>query len=112
MSPLNVTLTDLIENLDADLPDGTALTKIAEAEARAHTLGALGDQLIGHYVAIAKADGASWSEVGQAIGVSKQAAQQRHSADAFNRFTDLSRHAIVLSQEAARSHKHVQIDTE
>jgi hypothetical protein len=112
MSPLKVTLTDLIENLDTDLPDVPALTKITEAEARAHTLGALGDQLIGHYVAIAKSEGASWSDVGQAIGVSKQAAQQRHAPEAFSRFTDLSRHAVVLSQEAARSHRHEYIGTE
>ncbi len=112
MSPLNVTLTDLIENIDADLPHGNALAKITEADARAHTLGALGDQLIGHYIAIAKSEGTSWSDIGQAIGVSKQAAQQRHAPEAFNRFTDLSRHAVVLSQEAARSRRHEHIGTE
>ncbi len=44
--------------------------------------------------------------------MSKQAAQQRHAPDAFVRFTDLSRHSIVLAQEAARAHKHDFIGTE
>jgi ATP-dependent Clp protease ATP-binding subunit ClpA len=44
--------------------------------------------------------------------VSKQAAQQRRSSTAFEGFTDLSRHSIVLAQEAARTHKHDLIGTE
>lgn len=112
MSPLNLSLTELIEKLDQDVPKGTALEKITEAQLRSHTLNALGDQLVGHYVAQAKAEGASWSEIGDAIGVTKQAAQQRHSPQIFERFTNHARHAIVLAQEAARSHKHNFIGTE
>jgi ATP-dependent Clp protease ATP-binding subunit ClpA len=44
--------------------------------------------------------------------VSKQAAQQRHTPAAFDRFTNLNRHSIVLAQEAARTHKHDSIGTE
>jgi ATP-dependent Clp protease ATP-binding subunit ClpA len=44
--------------------------------------------------------------------VSKQAAQQRHTPAAFERFTDLNRHSIVLAQEAARTYKHDFIGTE
>lgn len=112
MSPLNISLDDLITRLDDDLPGSTVLAKITEAQSRAGTLAALGDQLVGHYVAQAKEDGASWSEIGDAIGVSKQAAQQRHSLGAFQRFTDLARHSIVLTQEVARSHRHNYIGTE
>lgn len=112
MSPLNLSLSDLIDNVDEDLSQDTTLTKIAEAQARAHTLTALADQLVGHYVAIAKEEGASWTEIGDAIGVSKQAAQQRHSPQVFGRFTNLARHAVVLAQEAARSRRHDFIGTE
>jgi Clp amino terminal domain, pathogenicity island component len=112
MSPLNISLTDLIERLDADLPEATDLARITEAQLRARTLSDLGDQLVGHYVGKAKQAGASWSEIGDAIGVSKQAAQQRHSPAPFERFTDLNRHSIVLAQEAARTHKHDFIGTE
>src|ERR1700759_972200 len=112
MSPLNISLTDLIERLDADLPDASDLARITEAQLRARTLSDLGDQLVGHYVGKARQASASWSEIGDAIGVSKQAAQQRHTPAAFERFTDLNRHSIVLAQEAARTHKHDFIGTE
>src|SRR6266567_1499060 len=112
MSPLNISLADLIARLDAELPDANDLARISEAQLRAHTLSDLGDQLVGHYVGQAKQAGASWSEIGDAIGVSKQAAQQRHAPAVFERFTDLARHSIVLAQEAARTHKHDFIGTE
>jgi hypothetical protein len=112
MSPLNISLADLIARLDDELPDAGNLARISEAQLRAQTLSDLADQLVGHYVGKAKQAGASWSEIGDAIGVSKQAAQQRHAPIAFERFTDLSRHSIVLAQEAAREHKHDFIGTE
>jgi len=112
MSPLNISLADLIARLDEELPDANDLARITEAQLRAQTLTDLGDQLVGHYVGKAKQVGASWSEIGEAIGVSKQAAQQRHAPTAFQRFTDLNRHSIVLAQEAARTHKHDFIGTE
>jgi hypothetical protein len=112
MSPLDISLADLIARLDQELPDTSDLARISEAQLRAQTLADLGDQLVGHYVGQARQAGASWSEVGDAIGVSKQAAQQRHTPAAFERFTDLNRHSIVLAQEAARTHKHGFIGTE
>ena len=112
MSPLDVSLADLIARLDEEFPDAGDLARITEAQLRARTLSDLGDQLVGHYVGKAKQAGASWSEIGDAIGVSKQAAQQRHTPAPFERFTDLNRHSIVLAQEAARTHKHDSIGSE
>ncbi|MFR0357429.1 Clp protease N-terminal domain-containing protein [Streptomyces sediminimaris] len=112
MSPLDISLADLIARLDEELPDADELARVSEARLRAQTLSDLGDQLIDHYVSKAKRTGASWTEIGDAIGVSKQAAQQRHTPAAFQRFTDLNRHSIVLAQEAARTHKHNFIGTE
>ena len=112
MSPLDISLADLIAHLDEELPDANALTRISEARLRAQTLSDLGDQLLDHYVSKAKQIGASWSEIGDAIGVTRQAAQQRHTPSPFDRFTNLNRHTIVLAQEAARTHKHDSIGTE
>ncbi len=112
MSPLDISVADLIARLDAELSDVNDLARITEAQLRAQTLSDLGEQLVGHYVGKAKRSGSSWSEIGDAIGVSKQAAQQRHAPTAFDRFTDLNRHGIVLAQEAARTHKHDSIGTE
>ncbi|MFD4872681.1 Clp protease N-terminal domain-containing protein [Streptomyces sp. NPDC058420] len=112
MSPLDISLADLIARLDEELPQSNELARISEARLRAQTLSDLGDQLIDHYVSQAKQVGASWTEIGDAIGVSKQAAQQRHAPAAFERFTNLNRHGIVLAQEAARTHRHDSIGTE
>lgn len=112
MSPLDISLSDLISRLDDDLPQADELARISEARLRAQTLSDLGDQLIDHYVSKAKRTGASWTEIGDAIGVSKQAAQQRHASGPFEGYTDLNRHSIVLAQEAARTHKHDFIGTE
>jgi hypothetical protein len=112
MSPLNISLADLIARLDAELVDASDLDRISEAQLRAHTLADLGDQLVGHYVGQARQAGSSWSQIGDAIGVSKQAAQQRWVPAAFDRFTRRARHVIVLAQEAARVRKHHYIGTE
>ncbi|MFG2969727.1 Clp protease N-terminal domain-containing protein [Streptomyces sp. NPDC048288] len=112
MSPLDISLADLIARLDEELPEADELARISEARLRAQTLSDLGDQLIDHYVSKAKQTGASWTEIGDAIGVSKQAAQQRHAPSAFEGFTHLNRHSIVLAQEAARTYKHDSIGTE
>ncbi|MFD8733957.1 Clp protease N-terminal domain-containing protein [Streptomyces sp. NPDC059618] len=111
MSPLDISLADLIARLDEELPEADELARISEARLRAQTLSDLGDQLIDHYVSKAKRTGASWTQIGDAIGVSKQAAQQRHAPAAFARFTHLNRHSIVLAQESARTHKHDFIGT-
>jgi Clp amino terminal domain, pathogenicity island component len=112
MSPLDISLADLIAHLNEELPDADELARISEARLRAQTLSDLGDQLLDHYVSKAKQVGASWSEIGDAIGVTRQAAQQRHTPAPFERFTNLNRHTIVLAQEAARTHKHDSIGTE
>ena len=112
MSPLNVSLADLIARLDEEVPGTDHLARISEAQLRNRTLSDLGEQLVDHYVSEAKAAGASWSEIGEAIGVTKQAAQQRHTPNPFGRFTKLNRHTIVLAQEAARTYKHDTIGTE
>ncbi|MEU6814375.1 Clp protease N-terminal domain-containing protein [Streptomyces sp. NPDC046860] len=112
MSPLDINLADLIARLDQEFPEAGDLAHISEARLRAQTLSDLGDQLIDHYVSKAKRSGASWTEIGDAIGVSKQAAQQRHAPTPFERFTHLNRHGIVLAQEAARTRRHDSIGTE
>jgi hypothetical protein len=112
MSPLNISLADLIARLDEELPDADYLARVSEAQLRNRTLSDLGDQLVDYYVSKAKEAGASWTEIGEAVGVTKQAAQQRHKPGPFGRFTDLNRHTIVLAQEAARTSKHDTIGTE
>ncbi len=111
MTPLNVNLQELIDQLDADLPEADVVTKVGEARLRGRTLTDLGDQLVDHYVHAARGHGASWSQIGEALGVSKQAAQQRRSEGQFERLTGRARHVLVLAQDRARTLKHDQIGT-
>ena len=57
--------------------EGTALDHVSEAVQISEHLGELADHLIGHFVDQARKTGASWTEIGQSMGVTKQAAQKR-----------------------------------
>jgi DNA-binding transcriptional MerR regulator len=109
---INPSLADLTAGLYEELPDADDLARVREARRRAQSLSDLGDHLIDHFVREAKLGGASWSEIGNALGQTSQATEQRRSPNAFERFTDVNRHSIVLAQEAARTHKHELIGSE
>jgi hypothetical protein len=105
-----VGLDDLVAYVHAAHPEGDPLMCLGEAVQVAQHLGELGDHLIGHFVDQARRSGATWSAIGQNMGVTKQAAQQRFvdiasDGAAFSRFTVLARAAITQAQkEARRSH--------
>lgn len=71
----------LVEHLMTRV-DGTAgspdpLARLDAAIAVSAESAAAGDQLLDHFVALARQAGHSWTEVGSRLGVSKQAARQR-----------------------------------
>jgi hypothetical protein len=118
-----VRLNDLISYIEKQYPSGNPLDHLAAAVLAGEHLGDVADHLIGHFVDQARESGTSWTDIGQRIGVSKQAAQKRfvpktpdepESLDAggFARFTDQARRVIVESQEEARQAKHDYIGTE
>jgi Clp amino terminal domain, pathogenicity island component len=72
-----VTALPDIEPLKAKIPRGTALGQLMAAAAFAEQLRARGDELLDHFVDAARANGASWSEIGGCLSTTKQAAQQR-----------------------------------
>ena len=53
------------------------LEQLTDAVLAAETLGEVADHLIGHFVDQARKSGASWTEIGKCMGVTKQAAQKR-----------------------------------
>jgi ClpA/ClpB-like protein len=87
------------------------LEQLTDAVLAAETLGEVADHLIGHFVDQARKSGASWTEIGRCMGVTKQAAQKRFVAKAdaaaldpnagFSRFTDRARNVIVVAQNKA-----------
>jgi Clp amino terminal domain, pathogenicity island component len=96
-------LAALVDLVDERAAQGDDLDRLATAVAVAGEVDDLSDRLVGMYVDRARAAGASWSQVGEALGVSKQAAQQRTVPTAFDRYTNRARNVVDRGQELARS---------
>lgn len=73
--PVQVRLDDLINGIKKVHTD--TLEQLTSAVLAAEHLGEVADHLIGHFVDQARRSGASWTEIGKSMGVSKQAAQKR-----------------------------------
>ncbi len=88
------------------------LEQLEDAVIAADHLGEVADHLIGHFVDQARRSGASWTDIGKSMGVTRQAAQKRFvpkkSADldpsqGFNRYTPRARNTVMAAHNAARS---------
>ena len=115
------TLQDLIREVEHDAPDDQPLTRLRIAASMMQAVNEVTDAALGYFVDQARRAGHSWSEIGESLGVSKQAAQQRHVARAtsggmmpvtFERFTDRARSVVALSESVARDLGHTFIGTE
>ena len=104
-----VRLDELITTIKKVHPD--VLHQLSDAVLAAEHLGEVADHLIGHFVDQARRSGASWTDIGKSMGVTKQAAQKRFVLRAetttldpsggFERFTPRARNAVVAAQNAA-----------
>jgi Clp amino terminal domain, pathogenicity island component len=125
MEKVPVRLDDLIGYVKGQ--EGTALDHVSAAVQISEHLDEVADHLIGHFVDQARKAGASWTEIGRSMGVTKQAAQKRFVAKdtdwqaaleeafrdhPFSRFTDRARRSIQAAQHEAREHQHGYIGTE
>ncbi|WP_367136824.1 Clp protease N-terminal domain-containing protein [Saccharothrix sp. HUAS TT1] len=102
-----VQLTDLIVTVASEHTD--VLGRLTAAVELSGQLDELGDHLIGHFVDEARRAGASWTDIGESIGVTKQAAQKRfvpkespELKPRFDRYTDRARRVVVLARHHAR----------
>jgi hypothetical protein len=112
-APAPVTLDSLIAAVRAAAPEAP-LAQLEEAARLKDEVGELTDALLGHFVDQARRDGASWSQIGEALGVSKQAAQQRHTSRQVpsDRFTLRAQQALEEAHAAARRLGHAYVGTE
>jgi hypothetical protein len=100
-------LINAIKQVHADVLD-----QLSDAVLAAEHLGDVADHLIGHFVDQARRSGASWTDIGKSMGVTKQAAQKRFVLraetttldpnDGFERFTPRARNTVIAAQNAAR----------
>lgn len=106
-----MTLDELIRDVKARHPEGTALDHLAEACALAAQLDEMADHLLGHFVDQARRAGASWTMIGERMGVTKQAAQKRFVPGdvSMERFTNRARVVLLKSQNEARDRGHPEV---
>ncbi|MGP3688838.1 Clp protease N-terminal domain-containing protein [Streptomyces sp. IBSNAI002] len=118
-----VRLDDLIEAIKKVHTD--TLEQLSGAVVAAEALGDVADHLIGHFVDQARRSGASWTDIGRSMGVTRQAAQKRFVPKAdkegepsldpsqgFGRFTPRARNVVVVAQNEARAAGNTEIRTE
>jgi hypothetical protein len=105
MTDFPVSLDNLIAFVRTLQPGGGPLENLADAMTVSARLDEQSDALIGYFVDQARRSGASWSQIGTGMGVTKQAAQQRfvsrwESAE-FSRFTARARNALAAASQIA-----------
>ena len=119
--PAPIRLDELIEGIRKAHPN--VLDQLSTAVLTAEHLGEVADHLIGHFVDQARRSGASWTEIGRSMGITKQAAQKRFvpkdsgvpdldPAQGFGRFTPRARNAVMAAQEEARTAGNAEIRPE
>ncbi|MGY1624809.1 Clp protease N-terminal domain-containing protein [Geodermatophilus sp. SYSU D00965] len=108
-----VRLDDLIAAIQR--ADDDVLRQLTSAVVLADHIGEVADSLIGHFVDRARRSGASWSDIGRSMGVTRQAVQKRFGSpqpgrpsaidpdEGFGRYTDRARNAVVTAQNEARA---------
>lgn len=114
-----VRLDDLIQAIKIAHSD--ELEQLSSAVVAADHLGEIADHLIGHFVDQARRSGASWTEIGRSMGVTKQAAQKRFvgkgpnepasldPSQGFGRFTERARNVVMTAQNEAQRAGHGEI---
>jgi hypothetical protein len=117
--PPSVRLDDLIDAIRRVHDD--ELEQLTSAVVAADHLGDLADHLVGHFVDQARRSGRSWSEIGGAMGVSKQAARKRFlpkdldvsidldANEGFSRFTPRAKNVVMAAHNAAHDAHHAEI---
>jgi Clp amino terminal domain, pathogenicity island component len=115
MSDFPISLDNLISYVRSLHGKNAPLDNLTDAVQVASSLDEQSDALIGYFVDQARRAGASWSDIGASMGVSKQAVQKRFVAKVevevddieagpqplFSRFTDRARHVVSNARSTA-----------
>ena len=112
MAEFPVPLDNLIAYVKALHADAGPLDNVSDAMLVSARLDEQSDALIGYFVDQARRTGASWSQIGASMGVSKQAVQKRfvprdggglvpEGQQMFSRFTQRARNVLVAAGRTA-----------
>jgi hypothetical protein len=110
----NITSSVRLDDLIAAIKKVHAepLEQLQDAVIAADHLGEVADHLIGHFVDQARRSGASWTDIGKSMGVTRQAAQKRfvpkESTDldpsqGFSRYTVRARNVVMTAHNKAKA---------
>lgn len=88
------------------------LEQLQDAVLAGEHLGDVADHLIGHFVDQARRSGASWTDIGKSMGVTRQAAQKRFVpkegndldlSQGFDRYTPRARNTVMAAHNEAQA---------
>lgn len=130
----------LIQDIEAS--GGEPFAQLRRASERSREVAAIADSLLDHFIQKARGEGLTWTQIGEALDISKQAAQQRSAKliraldpreapapeaapsehrrfragrkrlPMFARFTDRARLAVSEAEAVARGFGHDYVGTE
>ncbi|MEV4568627.1 Clp protease N-terminal domain-containing protein [Nonomuraea sp. NPDC049419] len=108
-------LTVLLSIVEERSEGTDPLSRLTVAEGVLSELEGVGDRLLGYLVELARAEGCSWSDIGDHLGISRQAAQQRYGrrwssltmadlahSGAFDRYTGRAKQTLERAEAHAR----------
>lgn len=110
-------VSSLTARIDVEAAGGSSLDRLGTAVALAGELRELGDLVVDRYVQAARADERAWSQIGEVLGVTKQAAQQRFVAQpvpsaAWPGLSEAASDVVGRAVEEARLRHHRYLGTE
>lgn len=111
----------LVSSIQEDELD--PLRQLRAAAVLGSELSSVGDEVVNHFVEKAREEGHSWTEIGEVLGMTKQAAQQRFRLRWFDRliggrsvpwmrYTDRARRVVRKAVDEALSLNHDYVGTE
>ncbi|MFF5570604.1 Clp protease N-terminal domain-containing protein [Streptomyces luteogriseus] len=111
----SIRLDDLIAAIKKVHPE--PLDQLQDAVIAADHLGDVADHLIGHFVDQARRSGASWTDIGKSMGVTRQAAQKRFvpkesndldPSQGFSRYTPRARNTVMAAHNASKAARNAE----
>ncbi|UXY28984.1 Clp protease N-terminal domain-containing protein [Streptomyces sp. HUAS TT20] len=112
----SVRLDDLIEAIKKVHTE--PLDQLQDAVIAADHLGDVADHLIGHFVDQARRSGASWTDIGKSMGVTRQAAQKRFvpkesagldPSQGFSRYTPRAQNVVMAAHNEAKAARNAEV---